>query len=43
MKYVCTQCGEQLRVDRDIDEDDVVQRAIAGHRAADCPGVFPEE
>lgn len=43
MKYVCSTCGKMLSVDRDLDEDRMVENAIAKHRFDECPGDFPSE
>ncbi|MFN2527374.1 MAG: hypothetical protein ABR584_01485 [Candidatus Baltobacteraceae bacterium] len=40
MKYVCTFCGLQLRIDHDIDDERTITGAIAEHRAYACPGTL---
>ncbi len=42
MKYVCSMCGTQLRVDKDLDEDRVVEAVISEHRVKTCAGRFED-
>ncbi|GAC1503934.1 MAG: hypothetical protein NVS1B14_09610 [Vulcanimicrobiaceae bacterium] len=43
MKYVCQQCGQQLSVDRDIDDDRTFDYVVGLHQQRDCPGTFAAE
>ncbi len=43
MKYVCQQCGRQLSVDRDIDDDRTFDYVVGLHQQRDCPGTFAAE
>lgn len=40
MKYVCTQCGRMLPVDRDLDDDRTFDYVVARHCEVECPHAF---
>ena len=40
MKYVCTECGKMLSVDRDVDEDRTFDFELYRHRKMECPRAF---
>lgn len=40
MKYVCEHCGEQLPVDRDVDNDQTFDYVVGRHQFARCPRSF---
>ena len=43
MKYVCEHCGDQLPVDRDVDNDQMFDYVVGRHLFTECPRKFTGE